>query len=175
MRRIPSARTTAVLAVLTLCAGWVEAGSGAAAAAPAARPEARGCTKVSNLTETTTITFQNPGAADTHQGETGVTHAVITYPDGKQFAVEDGTFVVYIDGSGVLSEMFEFTDTLKNGTTYGGGVIPLVATGEGLPQKFTVVGTSGRYRGMTGEWDFTMTARPSLTESVFAVSLDLCR
>jgi hypothetical protein len=175
MRRIPSARTTAALAALTLCAGWVEAGSGAAATVPAAHPEARGCITVPNLTEDTTITYQNPGAADTHQGETGVTHAVISYPDGRQFAVEDGTFVVFIDGAGTLSEMFQFTDTLEGGTTYGGGVIPLVATGEGLPQKFTDVGTSGRYRGMTGEWDFTLTSHPSPTQSVFAVSLHLCR
>lgn len=175
MRRIPSARTAAALAVLTLCAGWVEAGSGSAATAPAAQPEARGCITVSGLTETATITYQNPGAPDTHQGETGVTHAVIAYPDGSQFAVEDGTFVVYIDGSGVLSEMFQFTDTFKGGTAFGGGIIPLVATGQGLPQKFTFVGTSGRYRGMTGEWDFTLTSRPSLTETLFAASLHACR
>jgi hypothetical protein len=107
-------------------------------------------------------------------GETGSTHSVITFADGEQLGVEDGTFVVYVNGAGVLSEMFEFTDTLVVGDALGNGDIPLQATAAGDPQQFQVAGTSGRIKGLSGTWNFTLTSRPSTTESIFSVSLDLC-
>jgi hypothetical protein len=175
MRPLTTKQTTVTAAVVVLCAAMAGTASASAdQAGSAARTPARHCPDLTGLTETSYITVLNPGDATTHVGETGSTHSVITFADGKQLGVEDGTFVVYVDGAGVLSEMFEFTDTLTVGDGLGNGVIPLQATAAGDPEQFQVAGTSGRIKGLSGTWNFTLTSRPSAGESIFAVSLDLC-
>jgi hypothetical protein len=178
MRSLTTKQATATAAVVVLCAAM--AGTASASSAPAdeagraAGGAPRHCRDFSGLTETSYITVLNAGDATTHVGETGTTHSVVTFADGRQLGVEDGTFVVYVNGAGVLSEMFEFTDTLVVGDALGNGDIPLQATAAGDPQQFQVAGTSGRIKGLSGTWNFTLTSRPSTTESIFSVSLDLC-
>ena len=173
MRRFPTKRAAATLSVLTLCAGWVEAGSVSASAETPDHYGAHGCITVSGLTETSVVTTANPGDPTTHAGENGTTHDVITYPDGRVFGTEDGQLAVYYDGAGVPREMYTFTDKLVGGDTFGAGVIDLVTVGAGGVGTYHVVGTSGRYRGLSGDWTFTLTTRTA-TGSIAAVNLHLC-
>jgi hypothetical protein len=175
MRRFPSKRAAATLSVLTLCAGWVEAGAPVAASTATADHGGKGCIVVSGLTETNTITLASAGDPTTHSGENGTTSSVIEYPDGRVFGHEQGRLVVFYGSDGVPEEMYQFTDQLTGGETFGGGVIDLTAVSTGETGSYHVVGTTGRYRGLSGTWSFVLTSRPAANTTVASVTLKLCR
>jgi hypothetical protein len=86
--------------------------------------------------------------------------------EGNEFGTAEGLSVVYADAAdGTMRQICHAVDHLPDGTISWSGDYSVEALGEEM--SVPAVGTSGRYRGMTGRRYFQFVERPDEWTTIF--------
>jgi hypothetical protein len=169
MRLVPSTKVAISLLTLAACAVWL--GVGPASAETTHKPRCVGYDNLTEVTHTTVATVPQPSPG---VGLLGTVHDDLSDASGKPVATSDGSYVVYANPDGSMSELIIFTDTTPAGTATGGATVSFIAVFTHQVISVPIVGKSGLLRGMVGTHDFQLVGSPTPTGATYQTKISLC-
>jgi hypothetical protein len=172
--RFTTKRTTAAIvasAFALVGSAALSADAGAAVAKPRHHHK---CITYSG-TDHSHLTIRDAASPGGGPGDSVVYHDELFDAAGTQYGTMDGTALVFTDPkTGQLKEALASVGFVPEGTVLGSGHISVVGASKGEEQVLRAVGTTGKLRGKTGTWKFTLIGQPEPNLTIFKGEIRLC-